>query len=367
MSTFDDILARWPWLRELESCPQDPEWHGEGDVLIHTRMVSDSVTARDSSILMDAAVLHDVGKPATTRTEPDGRITSKGHGRVGSIITRERLYQEGYDFRDRELIAGLVRWHQVPFHAMHDPKGVFRARLAAETCPNALLASLAEADATGRVCGNLVETLENIGLYRLFGEEAGVGEGPLVFPSDATRLRYYASRGEFPVDVQLPEPRGSRVTMMVGLPGAGKSRWLRDHMPGLPVVSMDALREELDVDPTDKQGSVVQAAKERARTYLREKKDFAWDATNLTQVTREHLIALFMSYDARVSIVYVEVPLETLRLQNADRAAVVPWRVIQRMMAKVELPTRTEAHEVRYYVRTSPKAGAVPEWVTLRV
>ena len=50
-----------------------------------------------------------------------------------------------------------------------------------------------------------------------------------------------------------------------------------------------------------------------------------WDATNLTQVTREHLIALFMSYDARVRVVYVEVPLETLRVQNSDREHVVPW------------------------------------------
>ena len=91
------------------------------------------------------------------------------------------------------------------------------------------------------------------------------------------------------------------------------------------MVSLDALRDEMDVAPTDKQGSVVQAAKESARQYLRAKKDFAWDATNLTQVTREHLIALFMSYDARVRVVYVEVPLETLRVQNSDREHVVPW------------------------------------------
>lgn len=366
MSTFDDILARWPWLQELEACPQDPEWHQEGNVLTHTRMVSDSVVNREQTILMDAAVLHDVGKPATTKTESDGRITSKGHGRVGSIITREKLYQEGYVFRDRELIAGLVRWHQVPFHAMGDPNGVFRARLAAETCSHQLLASLAEADATGRVCGSIVETMENIGLYRLFGEEAGVGSGPFEFPSDSTRLKYYQSRGTFPTDVWLPDPKGSRVTMMVGLPGAGKSRWLRDNAPGLPVVSMDALREEMDVAPTDKQGSVVQAAKESARQYLRAKKDFAWDATNLTQVTREHLISLFMSYDARVRVVYVEVPLETLRVQNSDREHVVPWGVIQKMMARVELPIRTEAHEVLYVVRSSDKTEAKANLVSLR-
>jgi predicted kinase len=366
MSTFEDILARWPWLRELESCPQDPEWHQEGNVLVHTRMVSDAVCARDHSILMDAAVLHDVGKPATTKTESDGRITSKGHGRVGSIITRDKLYQEGYTFQDRELIAGLVRWHQVPFHAMGDPNGVFRARLAAETCSHQLLASLAEADATGRVCGSIVETMENISLYRLFGEEAGVGEGPFQFVSDAARLKYYQSRGEFRTDVWLPDPKGSRVTMMIGLPGSGKSRWLKENAPGLPVVSMDALRGELDVAPTDNQGTVVQAARERAREFLREKRDFAWDATNLSHTTREYLISLFMSYDARVRLVYLEVPLETLRVQNSDRKQVVPWAIIQKMMGRWELPTRTEAHEVLYVVRGSNKSDSKYQLVSLR-
>jgi predicted kinase len=193
-----------------------------------------------------------------------------------------------------------------------------------------------------------------------------VGAGPFEFPSDTTRLKYYESRGTFPTDVWLPDPKGSRVTMMVGLPGSGKSRWLKDHAPGLPVVSMDALREDMDVAPTDKQGSVVQAAKESARQYLRAKKDFAWDATDLTQVTREHLIALFRSYDARVRLVYVEVPLATLRVQNSDRKSVVPWGVIQRMMGRVELPTRTEAHEVLYFVRSSDKTDSKPNLVSLR-
>ena len=157
-------------------------------------------------------------------------------------------------------------------------------------------------------------------------------DGESYLPGDYPNLpKPYQDTGELlnrpgvPTDVWLPDPKGSRVTMMVGLPGAGKSRWLKDNAPGLPVVSLDALRDEMDVAPTDKQGSVVQAAKESARQYLRAKKDFAWDATNLTQVTREHLIALFMSYDARVRVVYVEVPLETLRVQNSDREHVVPW------------------------------------------
>jgi len=73
-----------------------------------------------------------------------------------------------------------------------------------------------------------------------------------------------------------------------------------------------------------------------------------------------------MSYDAWVRVVYVEVPMETLRDQNSDREHVVPWGVIQRMMARVELPTRTEAHEVLYSVRSLRKADSKDNLVSLR-
>jgi predicted kinase len=364
MSVFDHILVRWPWLRDLEACPQDPEWHQEGNVLTHTRMVVEAVDKDDVGdkwawgsppgkiTLIDAAVLHDVGKPATTRTDPDGRITSKRHSLVGSIISRQRLYEAAYSFRERELIAGLVRWHQVPFHAVGSPTGAFMARLAAETCPHYLLSTLAWADAKGRVCDKTQESLDAIDLYKLYGEEVGVDPGPYPFPSDATRVKYYQDRGAFPPDLWLPEPKGSRVTVMAGLPGSGKSRWLKDNALGLPVVSLDALREEMDMEPTGNQGAVVQAAKEQSREFLRVKQDFAWDATNLSRDIRDQVISLFLAYDARVRIVYVEVPLETLKAQNANREHVVPWSVIQRMMTRWELPSRTEAHEVVYVVRS---------------
>ncbi len=40
---------------------------------------------------------------------------------------------------------------------------------------------------------------------------------------------------------------------MSGLPGVGKDTWLARSRPELPVVSLDAVREDLDVDATDNQ------------------------------------------------------------------------------------------------------------------
>ena len=94
------IWPLWPELATLDTCPQDPIHHAEGDVGTHTRMVVEALVADpdwqdlafdDQSYLFWAAVLHDVGKPAVTKHEDNGRISSRGHSRVGASIARKLL------------------------------------------------------------------------------------------------------------------------------------------------------------------------------------------------------------------------------------------------------------------------------------
>ena len=99
------------------------------------------------------------------------------------------------------------------------------------------------------------------------------------------------------------------VTVMSGLPGSGKDTWLAKNTLNLPVVALDDIREELEVEATEDQGTVVQAAKERCRELMRAEKSFAFSATNLLRQTRKRWIDLFADYGARIEIVYVEPPL----------------------------------------------------------
>jgi predicted kinase len=131
---------------------------------------------------------------------------------------------------------------------------------------------------------------------------------------------------------------------MAGLPGAGKDTWLRTNCPNLPVVSLDDLREELDVAPIDVQGTVIQTARERCREHLRAKRDFAFNATNTVVLTRKRWIDLFADDQARVEIVYLEPPSERLRQQNRERAVAVPQRIMDKLLANLEPPTWSEAH-----------------------
>ena len=84
-STSASIDRLFPELQALVGCPQEPEWHPEGDVWVHTLLVIDEArrgstisTGRGSSTVMLGAVCHDLGKPPTTAFI-DGRIRSIDH------------------------------------------------------------------------------------------------------------------------------------------------------------------------------------------------------------------------------------------------------------------------------------------------
>src|SRR5262249_25664993 len=114
--------------------------------------------------------------------------------------------------------------------------------------------------------------------------------------------------------------------------------------------SLDAVRGELDVDPADEQGRVIQRARDQAREYLREGRSFVWNATNLSRALRGQCLGLLADYQARIRIVYGEAPEERLLRQNDGRETPVPRAVLERLLDRWEVPDRTEAHRVDWVV-----------------
>jgi predicted kinase len=301
-------------------------------------------------VVFAAAVLHDIGKPDCTRTEADGRINSRGHSRRGSILARTILWRMGVPFVVREQVTALVRHHQVPYFLLDRPDPQRLGTEVSQTARCDHLALLAEADVRGRVCQDQRRLLDNVALFREFCHEQGCLTRPRPFPSDHGRFLYFQEAGRHP-DVRPHEEFRAEVVLMSGLPGAGKDRHVRTHLADWPVVSLDALRADLEVDPAGDQGEVLNRAREQAREFLRRGRSFVWNATNLSRQLRGGLVRLFAGYQARVRIVYVEVPPEVLFPQNRQRAAPVPEGVIERLLEHWEVPDRTEAHQVDWVVR----------------
>ena len=149
-------------LAALVDCPQEPEWHPEGDVWVHTLLVIDrarelidDLERPQQIVLMLGAVCHDFGKPATTAWR-DGRIRSFNHEEEGvapahAFLDRLNVHSvEGYDVRQQTI--GLVANHLKPgmWHKVRDEVGDGAFRRLARKVDLELLARLAKADCRGR-------------------------------------------------------------------------------------------------------------------------------------------------------------------------------------------------------------------------
>ena len=86
------------------------------------------------------------------------------------------------------------------------------------------------------------------------------------------------------------------------------------------MISLDEIRKEMRISPTDKQSKVLENARERAKELLRKKQSFVWNATNLSPMVRGKQIKLFSQYHALTRIVYLETDWEEQLRHNASRA-----------------------------------------------
>jgi putative nucleotidyltransferase with HDIG domain len=343
-------------LGPLSAVPQNPTWHAEGNVLIHTRMVAEAMTADpqwralpelERNILFVSGLLHDIGKGPTTRSE-NGQITSPRHTVVGQRLARRLLWMgvenSSPDFIVREMITGLVRYHGLPVMFLEKPNPERAVIEASQSVRCDHLALLARADVLGRICPDASDFLARIALFQELCAEQECLVQPKAFASDHHRFIYFNGNSDYSY-VPYDDSR-CEVTLMSGLPATGKDYWVAHHAADLPVIGLDDLRSEMDVDPADNQGGVAKAAKEQAKVHLRQEQSFVWNATNITRELRQQLIALFANYKARIRVVYVECPADELNRRNRSRPKPVPASVIERMIEKLEVPTVTEAHQL---------------------
>ncbi len=359
---WQTLYDKFDWVRDMRGVPQDRVHHAEGDVEVHTRMVLDALenlpdyqqlNEQDREILWASALLHDVEKRSTTIHNEDGRISSPNHAKKGAATTRSLLYRNiPAPFHIREAVVKLVRYHGLPLWVFHKPdpaKALIAASLSVNTHH---LSLLAEADVLGRECADRNELLYRVEMFReLCKEQLAYGKAKS-FPSELSKMNYFRKEDGSP-DYEPFDVTQCEVVLLSGLPGSGKDNYLRKYLKEWPVVSIDDIRKKNKISPTDKKGNgqAIQMAKEQARVYLRSKTSFVWNATNITRSMRGQLIDLFLTYKAKVKIVYVEVPYATLRRQNREREHVVPAAALEKLIDKLEVPTPDEAHEIIYEIK----------------
>jgi tRNA nucleotidyltransferase (CCA-adding enzyme) len=167
LQKFGAIDQLFPELKALIDVPQDPEWHPEGDVFVHTMLALDRARELIADLpypkqvtVMLGTLAHDFGKPETTEFI-DGRTRSRGHEEAGvapteSFLDRINIHTlGGYDVRAQ--VIALVRDHLKPgeFFKKRNEVGDGAFRRLARKCELDLLYRVAKADSLGRNADNV--------------------------------------------------------------------------------------------------------------------------------------------------------------------------------------------------------------------
>ena len=138
--------------------------------------------------------------------------------------------------------------------------------------------------------------------------------------------------------------------MLSGIPGSGKDTYIKNNIGNLDTISLDDIRREMKIKPTDNKGNgqVIQEAIERCKVKMRVRESFIFNSTNITRDLRSKWITLFEEYGGCVDIHYIEVSYDKLLTQNNNRVYGVPVNVVEKLLNKLEVPTFKEVNNVIY-------------------
>jgi tRNA nucleotidyltransferase/poly(A) polymerase len=102
-----------PELEALKGCKQPPQFHPEGDVFQHTRLMLQLLPNDVSLPLILSVLFHDIGKPPTSSVDEKGRIRFNGHDRIGAEMTEGLMHRLRFSRAEIDATVEAVRQHMV--------------------------------------------------------------------------------------------------------------------------------------------------------------------------------------------------------------------------------------------------------------
>ncbi len=107
------LRAILPEIEPMKGCEQPEQFHPEGDVFQHTRLMLELLPEKVSVPLVFSVILHDVAKPVTAHVDPTGRIRFNEHDKIGADMTEQIMGRLRFSRAEIEATVEMVRQHMV--------------------------------------------------------------------------------------------------------------------------------------------------------------------------------------------------------------------------------------------------------------
>lgn len=363
--SFKWLCQQVPRLALANMTPQQPEWHGEGSVYNHLKMVfaeaqtlTAALTDTERHCVLLASVLHDVGKTWCTRPREDAKtgrtlLVSPRHAGEGAQYLQLLWDDTQLPHEWRDAVLSLVAFHHHPARLVESFNPWLLA-FVTRYIPGKLLYLLELADIRGRIAADKSWALERLEMFKLFCEEHGCYEQPSNLNqtlrramgdnvANDTRLltRHALLRGKFLDPAQgvacFHAPTSQRVVMMCGLAGSGKSTLTRSlaESLGAVIIAPDDFRTS---DDTKARSDAWRKAIHALKQALGQGRSVIYDACNVRQDYRNNIERAAAAYNVPLGVVPVMTsPSEALR-RNRQRSGRerVPDEVIARQFDSFE-------------------------------
>jgi poly(A) polymerase len=102
-----------PELDAMKGCLQPEQFHPEGDVFVHTRLMLELLPEKVSPPLVLSVLFHDVAKPVTATVDETGRIRFNEHDRIGAAMTESIMERLRFSRAEIDAVVEMVRQHMV--------------------------------------------------------------------------------------------------------------------------------------------------------------------------------------------------------------------------------------------------------------
>lgn len=360
VNTIPEIVA-------MIGCKQNTDWHQEGDVYDHTKLVvqemekiliENNINAPAvKTTLLAAALLHDIGKPSTTYySETECQWKTQDHGLAGDKIVRRMFFDDPNVFK-REAIAFMVRNHMT-LHHIYGWVEKYKKKLIKLSyghVPLQYMLWLNLADTRGSISFPEYnsEEQERIDLINKMVDILGIRWNQ--YQEYMSRYVRYNELNNLNLDIskidQKKEPFD--VIIMCGLAGSGKSTYIAEHYSDLPVISRDVMRYNLGLTSSpdekiiatpDQEKKITKLMNEQILNYCKEGKSFVIDNMNLRYTYRQAVLKMVIPYNARIIIVYVEAPNLDTCIQRRDGQ--IPAEEYNRILNTTSFPQPYEYDDI---------------------